>query len=168
MTEPTPATPRPNYIYAALSAAAGAYFFAVGAQLLPIPGGPSNLHGPLRLMLCAGLAFFLAGIAIAIQTIGNANATGELPAEAPRWMRVVQCLIGFTIFCCFGAIASWVAFGPGERHFSGSFVFGDAATNAAIGRTAFGVGAVIIWLCTAAVIASGIRRVFDQGTTRTG
>ena len=90
-------------------------------------------------MLCAGLAFFLAGVAIAIQTLGNANATGELPAEAPRWMRVVQYLIGFTIFC-FGAIASWVAFGPGERHFSETFVFGDAATNAAIGRTAFGVG----------------------------
>jgi hypothetical protein len=45
---------------------------------------------------------------------------------------------------------------------------GNATIDAAIGRTAFGVGAVIIWLCTAAVIASGIRRVFDQGTTRTG
>jgi hypothetical protein len=32
---------------------------------------------------------------------------------------------------------------------------GNAAIDAAVGRTAFGVGAVIIWLCTAAVIAFG-------------
>jgi hypothetical protein len=27
---------------------------------------------------------------------------------------------------------------------------------------------VIIWLCTAAVIASGIRKLFDQNTPRAG
>ncbi|MGB7780842.1 MAG: hypothetical protein WCF86_04915 [Pseudolabrys sp.] len=112
-------------------------------------------------------SFFLAGVAIAIQTLCP-NAIGELPADAPRWLRLVQYLIAVAIFCCFGAIASWIAFGPGERQFSGTIMTGNATIDAAIGRTAFGVGAVIIWLCTAAVIASGIRRVFDQGTTRTG
>lgn len=113
-------------------------------------------------------SFFLAGVAIAIQTLCPSNAIGELPADAPRWLRLVQYLIAVAIFCCFGAIASWIAFGPGERQFSGTIMTGNATIDAAIGRTAFGVGAVIIWLCTAAVIASGIRRVFDQGTTRTG
>ena len=113
-------------------------------------------------------SFFLAGVAIAIQTLCPSNAIGELPADAPRWLRLVQYLIAVAIFCCFGAIASWIAFGPGERQFSGTFMTGNATIDAAIGRTAFGVGAVIIWLCTAAVIGSGIRRVFDQGTTRTG
>ena len=128
MTEPTSATPRSNYFYAALAAAFGVYFFTLGAGLLPIPGGPSNLHGPQWLLLCVGLAFFLAGVAIVIQTLGHANAaTGNLPADAPRWMGVVQYLIGLTIFVCFGVIASWIAFGPGERHFSGTFVFGNAA-----------------------------------------
>src|SRR5512132_2168720 len=47
MTVPTPTTPKSNDFYAALAAATGAYFFAVGARLLPIPGGPSNLNGPL-------------------------------------------------------------------------------------------------------------------------
>jgi len=97
---PTPTTPKSNYFYAALAAATGAYFFAVGARLLPIPGGPSNLNGPLWLILCAGLAFFLAGVAIAIQTLGHANAGGELPAGAPRWMRAAQYLIALTIFVC--------------------------------------------------------------------
>ena len=158
MTEPRLAKPRRNYIYAALSAAVGAYFLAVGLRQFPIPGGPSNLHGPLWLLACAGLAFLLAGIAIAFQTLGEANAAGDLPAAAPRWMRALQYLIGLAIFCCFGAIATWIAFGPGERQFSGTFLFFDPATNAAIGRTAFGIGAVIIWLCTVAVAAAGFRK----------
>jgi hypothetical protein len=33
--------------------------------------------------------------------------------------------------------------------------------NAIIGRTVFGIGAVIIWLCTAAVVAAGIRNFFN-------
>jgi uncharacterized membrane protein YhaH (DUF805 family) len=168
MAEPTPATSRGNYWCAALAAATGIYFLTLGSGLLHIPGGKANLHGPQWLMLCVGLAFFLAGIAIVNQTLGHANATtGDLPTDAPRWMRAVQHLIGFAIFCCFGVITSWVAFGPGERHFSGTFMFGDPAINAAIGRIVFGVCAVIIWLCTAAVVASGIRRFFDdQGKTR--
>ena len=168
MGEPTPATPKSNYSYATIAMAIGAYFFAVGAGMLPIPGGPANLHGPLWLMLCAGLAFFLAGVAIVIQTFGHANATGDLLAGAPRWMRAVQYLIGLSIFVCFGAISSWVAFGPGERQFSGTFVFGDAATNAAIGRIAFGTGAIIIWLCTAAFAAFGFRKLFDHDAPSAG
>jgi hypothetical protein len=58
-------------------------------------------------------------------------------------LRATQYLIGLCIFACFDAISSWIAFGPGERQFSGTFMFGDAATNAAIGRIAFGTGAVM-------------------------
>jgi hypothetical protein len=43
-------------------------------------------------------------------------------------------------------------------------MFGDAATNAAIGRVAFGTGAIIIWLCTAAFAAFGFRKLFDRTT----
>ena len=45
-------------------------------------------------------------------------------------------------------------------------MFGDAATNAAIGRVAFGTGAIIIWLCTAAFAAFGFRKLFDHDTSR--
>jgi hypothetical protein len=159
MTEPKLAKPRRNYIYAALSAAVGAYFLAVGLGLFPIPGGPSNLHGPLWLLACAGLAFFLAGIAIAFQTLGQANAAGDLSAAAPRWMRALQYLIGLAIFCCFGAIATWMAFGPGERQFSGTFLFFDPATNAAIGAPLSASARVMIWLCTVAVAAAGFRKL---------
>ena len=63
----------------------GAYILAVGLRLFPIPSGPSNLHGPLWLLACAGLAFC---VAIAFQTRGQANAAGDLVVEAPRWMHV--------------------------------------------------------------------------------
>jgi hypothetical protein len=158
MTEPKLAKPRRNYIYAALSAAVGAYFLAVGLGLFPIPGGPSNLHGPLWLLACAGLAFFLAGIAIAFQTLGQANAAGDLPAAAPRWMRALQYLIGLAIFCYFGAIATWIAFGPGERQFSGTFLFFDPATNAAIGGPPSASAQSSSGLCTVAAAAAGFRK----------
>jgi len=41
MGEPTPATPASKYFAATVAMIAGAFFFAVGAGLLPIPGGPS-------------------------------------------------------------------------------------------------------------------------------
>src|SRR5712691_13505409 len=98
MTEPTPATSRGNYWCAALAAVTGIYFLTLGSGLLHIPGGKANLHGPQWLLLCVGLAFFLAGVAIVNQTLGHANATtGDLPADAPRWMRTVQHVVGFAI-----------------------------------------------------------------------
>jgi hypothetical protein len=66
MTEPMPTTPKANYLHAAIAACIGLYFIAVGAGLLPVTGGPANLHSPLWILLCAGGAFFLAGAAIAI------------------------------------------------------------------------------------------------------
>jgi hypothetical protein len=160
MIERKPATPRQMMFAAAIAAGFGGYFILVGAHVLAIPGGRSNLHGPLWLVLCAGLAFFLAGVAIFIQALGHAAADGALPADAPRWLRAVQYLIGLTIFCCFGAIAGWVAFGPGARQFSGTLTFGNAATNEMIGRIAFGFGAVLIWLSTIAVAIAGLRKIF--------
>jgi hypothetical protein len=169
MTEPTPATSRGNYWCAALAAVTGIYFLTLGSGLLHIPGGKANLHGPQWLVLCVGLAFFLASIAVVIQTLGHANNAGDLPAGTPRWMGVVQYLIGFAIFACFGAIMSWVAFGPGKRHFSTTFWFIKTPGNETVGRIAFGFVAVVMWLGMSAILASGIRKFFDDhGKPRMG
>ena len=147
----------------ALAAAIGLYFTLVGLGALPLPGGPRNLHGPLWLVLCCGLAFLLAGIAVLIQTIGHADDDGNLPAEAPQWMRVAQYLIVVAIFTCFAAMATWVAFGGGPREFSGTFMFFGGGANAAIGRAAFGFGAIICWLCTLAMAVVGARKLLGRG-----
>jgi hypothetical protein len=163
MNEPAPAASKGKLPLAALMAAIGLFYILVGLRLLPVSNAAANENDPHWLVLCAGLAFLLAGVAVAIQTFGHANAAGELPAAAPRWMRAGQHLSAFTITACLGAIGSWVAFGPGEREISGGLPFLSPAVNSMIGRSAFGVGAVLIWLCLAAIAVSGLRKYFASG-----
>lgn len=157
-----PATPREARWIGAGAAAVGLYFMLVGLGLLPVPGGPRSLHGPLWIVLAVGLAFFLAALGVLVQVVGRANASGDLPAAAPLWLRAVQYLIFVTIFACFALIGSWVAFGPGGRSFSGSFLFFGHAANELIGRAVFGFGAVICWLSTLAVAVVGARKLLGR------
>jgi hypothetical protein len=159
MPERKPATLKETIAIGALAAAVGGYFVLVGMGVLPVPGGRRNLHAPLWIVMCAGLAFFLGGAAVLLQAIGRANERGELPAGAPQWLRVIQYLIGVAIFASFALIGSWIAFGFGPRNFSGSFLFFDGPVSSVIGRTAFGIGAIITWLCTVAFAVSGARKL---------
>jgi len=146
-----------------LASLMGFYFLLVGADILPLPGGADKLHGPLWIVLCVGLAFFLAGVAMLLQAFGHANDRGEFPAEAPTWLRVTQYLIGLTIFATFGAIGSWIAFGPGERAFSGSLPFISGESGSAVGRTIFGIGAIIVWFGTVAFAVVGASKLLGRG-----
>ncbi|MBI4273071.1 MAG: hypothetical protein HY659_00025 [Rhizobiales bacterium] len=157
-----PATFKEMILVGVIGAAVGLYFILVGAGALPIPGGPRNLHAPLWVVLCAGLAFFLGGAAVLIGAAGHADATGTLPEATPKALRIAQYFIGMSIFVCFGAIASWIAFAPGPREFSGSFMGVETPTSAAVGRAVFGASAIIIWLCTLAVAVSGARKLFGR------
>jgi hypothetical protein len=133
----------------------GLYFSLIGLGVLPVPGGPKTLHGPLWIVLAAGVVFLLGGIAVALQDAAGADLdTGELPKDAARWVRVAQYLIGVTIFACFGLIGSWIAFGPGDRAFSGTVPVGTT-----LGRIMFGIGAVIVWLGLIAYAVSGARKL---------
>jgi hypothetical protein len=166
MSTQQPAMSREMLWIGAGATAAGLYFMLVGLAVLPVPGGRSNLHGPLWIALLIGIAVCLAGVCAFIQGIGRAKAGDDLPADAPQWMRVAQYLIGVMLFAAFAMIGSWVAFGSGDRAFSGSFMWFDGATNAAIGRTAFGIGAVITWLATIAFAVAGARKLRGRGGSR--
>jgi hypothetical protein len=159
MREPAAATSKATAAIGITAGAVGLYFVLVGAGVLPIPGGPGNLHAPLWTVLCAGLAFLLGGAAVVLQTLGRANDQGEFPADAPSWLRVVQRVIGLAIFASLGAVGSWIAFGPGERAFSGSLFFFSGDSNEAIGRIAFGIGAIIIGLCILGFAVAGAARL---------
>jgi hypothetical protein len=145
---------------------AGLYFLLVGAGVLPIPGGPRNLHAPLWVVLAAGLAFFLGGTAVVLQAFGCANEQGEFPVGAPFWLRATQYLIGVAILASFGTIGGWIAFGPGERAFSGSLGFLSGNVSDAIGRTAFGLGALMIWLAAIGFAVAGARKLFRRSQDR--
>jgi hypothetical protein len=155
-----PATPKEMIGWGLVCSAIGLYFILVGAGALPAPGGPKNLHAPLWVIAFCGLPFLLGGIALALQGFGKANEQGELPADAPHWIRVVQYLIGVAIFASFAVVGSWIAIGGDARQFSGSFGGWSGGVGAGIGRTVFGLGAIIVWLCTIGFAVSGARKLF--------
>src|SRR5262249_23750981 len=109
------ATPREMCWLGALCAAFGLYVMLVGFGVLPVPGGADNLNAPLWVAAIAGLVFLLGGVAVLLQGLGRANESGELPPDAPRWMRAVQYLIVVTIFASFALLGSFVALAGSER-----------------------------------------------------
>jgi hypothetical protein len=166
MAERPHASSKKMIVIGCIAGLAGLYFLLVGAGVLPISGGPRNLHAPLWIVLAAGLAFFLGGAAVVLQAFGCANERGEFPAGAPFWLRATQYLIGVAILASFGTIGSWIAFGPGERVFSGSLGFLSGNVSGAIGRTAFGLGALMIWFAAIGFAVAGVRKLFRGSQDR--
>lgn len=154
------ASPGTTVAVGLIAVAAGLYFMLASAGVLPPPG---KANAPMWVAFFAGLVFFLAGVAVLVPVLaGQAGGKeGELPLSAPRWLRITQYLLVLTIFASFAVISSWIAFGPGPRSFSvsGPFISGNMAGET-VGRTAFGISAAIMWLCTVALAVSGARKFF--------
>ncbi len=147
----------------AVTAAVGLYFALMSIGAVPMPGGRGALHGPLWVLGCAGLAFLLGGLCVMLYTATGGDGSNELPPTAPRWIAVAQYLMALTIVGCLGAIATWIAFGAGTRSFDISGPFFAASGKEMIGRTVFGIGAVITWLCAIALAVGGARKLFGRG-----
>src|ERR687888_324909 len=64
-----------------------------------------------------------------------------------RFLAARTRVFGALLITCFAVTFDWVAFGPGERHFSGGFSLGGvgivARPGELLGRAMFGLGAVI-------------------------
>jgi hypothetical protein len=160
MADKRPATRKEMLVIGLIAGGAGLFFVLIGLGIVPPPGGTKALHAPLWVVFCAGLAFFLGGGALLLHVASGAKPTDDdFPAGAPRWMRVVRYLAMVAIFVSFAAIGSWVAFGPGERAFTVSVPFGSGPAGDIVGRIAFGIGAIITWLCTIAVVVVGARKL---------
>jgi len=83
----------------------------------------------------AGLMFVFAGILIG------------LPAKHER----ARSWLATLMVTCFAVTFDWVAFGPGERHFTGSIGSVGFPPGEMIGRFLFGVVAVVLDICAAAM-----------------
>ena len=146
----------------AIVAAIGLYIVLVGLGALPPPG---EANAPMWVVVLAGLCFLLGGLGVLIPAAvtGEVTSDGELPAGAPYWLRVFQYLLVLTIFAAFAMIGSFVAFGPGTRSFSVSVPFVSTSGDSEIfGRIAFGIGAIITWLCLVLVAVSGWRKLVGR------
>lgn len=134
----------------------GSVIVLVGLGVIPAEGK----HAPAWVITAAGGAFAVGGLVLLIQAFGGASATtGELPAEAPGWMRSAQWLLSVGIWALMAVIGSWIAFGPGPREFSMSLGGLEASSPGLVGRIGFGIGAVITWLGFAAALARGVKQL---------
>jgi hypothetical protein len=140
-----------------LAAAMGLFYILYSAIV-----GPSARHNgeePGWLGFVFGMIFLLGGSAAIIKTVvGSTAPGGGLPATAPRWLSFTYHAMVVAIVVGMGLLASWIAFGPGQRQFSGSgAIFGEIG-----GRIAFGIGALIIWIVLVAIVVGGARRFIER------
>jgi hypothetical protein len=143
----------------ALTAAFGFYLALAGLGLVPPPGKP-NPHAPLWIAFCAGLVFLLGGLAVLARALaGDAAAPDGAPAGASPRLQLLQQLLAVAIFACLASIATWIAIGPGPRGFNVSGPFFSVRGGAELaGRIAFGIGALVTWLCAYAFAANAVRK----------
>jgi len=153
-----PVSRRTMLLLGVVMAFAGLYFMLAAVGLVPSPG---KANGPAWLVFAAGLVFFLGGLGAIIQMAAGADErTGELPPDAPRWLRPVQYFVVLAITVSFAAMGSWIAIGPGTRSFTGTFPIGEVG-----GRIVFGIGAAIVWLFVFAMAKRTARELLGRGKT---
>jgi hypothetical protein len=100
-----------------------------------------------RLMAApAGLMFVFAGILIA------------LPPEYTKWRNLLATLV----ITCFAVTFDWVAFGPGERRFTGSIGGFGFIPGEMMGRAFFGLFAVVLDICAIAMWVRQCRQMFGS------
>jgi len=146
--------------------AVGLAVSAMGALIVLLggrdPGGDASLEAPRWVVAAAGLSFVLAGAAIIVgyAVAGGGAPDGDLPPGTPRWVRVTQSLLGLGIIVALAAVGTWVAFGPGPRAFSVTLPFvGRGPGDETVGRVAFGIGAVLMWIFLVVFVVVSVQRI---------
>jgi hypothetical protein len=117
-----------------LLVAIGTFFCAVALGWIPSPA--ESFNAPREIVLCAGLLFAIAGLIAALN------------GKAPAW---ITQFLGACLWTAFAAIPSWIAWGAGPRNFSGDGLWLLALVGLdfqSLGRTVFGLSALLLWLCT--------------------
>jgi hypothetical protein len=148
--------------FGALTATAGLYFCLVGFGVLPPPG---RINGLIWFVTCAGLVFLAGGAAVIVRgELGLADSVRELPDDAPAWLRAIYTLAGLAaaaaVLACIGR---WMAFGSGHRGFKMSGPV-SGAVGETIGRTLFGIGAIVTWILVIHMARVSAKKFFGKKT----
>ena len=108
------------------------------------------------MFMATGVILFLRGF---LNRPDDTNA--DLSPTAPIVLRLVHDVFVLAIIGGLAIVLSWVAFGPGARHFSmsiGGWSSMTSGTGDLIGRAAFGLGAILGWAMVWMALVSTIRR----------
>jgi hypothetical protein len=148
----------------------GAGFFLMGLFIVLVAVDwihvdPGTIYAPRWVLgLCGGM-FALTGVGILYYGLANALGHGAANRRGTptRGLPVVSWLLGLVISGGLAVIASWVAFGPGERAFTGTVGVGGVGvggtSSETTGRWVFGIGSVIVWSFFAWSLVYGLRRL---------
>jgi Protein of unknown function (DUF3592) len=116
---------------------------AVNRAIYADPFTADNLMG-----VPAGLMFVFAGVLIG------------LPPEFARW----RALLATLVLTCLALTFDWVAFGSGERKFTGNFVGVGFVPSELMGRICFGFFAAILDIWAAAMWIDLLRKTFGSSS----
>ena len=161
MSTRTQLTPRGAALLAVVCVACAVFPILGGLRIIPVRLADGV---PGWIVVAAGSTFLLAAGALAVDALaGGIGPDGDIPANAPSSLRTAQGLCGFGIVVLFAVITSWIAFGPGERHFSIAIslplAWIRARSGDTAGRWAFGTAAVMLWLVVILTCVNTLRRV---------
>lgn len=158
----------------------GSLAFLAGAAIVSVALGwvhvdPSDLLAPRWVIGLAGAVFLLMGGLILHYVIRNGLRGSASPAGGrDDQFFLAGWLVGGLMVTAMAAVAAWIAFGPGDRQFSssfgvgGGFLGGSSPSDEAVGRTIFGVGAVVTGAFAIWGWIHGIRRILGSGPEEPG
>lgn len=134
--EMTPQTKghRIGALFVAGIAAIGIYIVLAGLGQF----GRGRGDAPGWVLIAAGAAFLLAAASTGLNIIGGllfgakADRHGKLSDDAPYAIRAAQIVLSLGVIAMLAAVATWVAFNPGEGSSTGR-------------RIAFAIGAIMTW-----------------------
>lgn len=133
----------PPLWFGAIFVLAGGFIAAIGAGWVEVD--PSSVHAPGWVLQLVGLVFMLGGAMCYTHVLGKRVQDG----------------LGVLMMVAFAAVFSWVAFGPGERQFSGGVSVGPASAGGRpgewTGRIAFGFGSLLLWAIALAIATRWIK-----------
>jgi hypothetical protein len=136
--------------------AMGLVFVLAGLPIMALATGLitprlGSMHAPPWVVFLAGVSFSLVGLLILL----------------PDTMGKFRGFLGAVFMVGFASIFVWIAFGPGERRFSGGFSIGPLFTSSASsemeGRIVFGIAAVLLSAFALWGTYAWLRSLFRRG-----
>ena len=140
--------------------AAGLYFMLGATGYAPLP----ESNSPAFIGFCAGAACLCAGLTCMVRArAGMLNIETEIPDGAPRSMQVSYRMLAIGAVGALAIIGTYVAIGSGPRAFNLAAPLVEMQTiGEVLGRTVFGLGAVIVWIVVIALTVGTVRKLFDR------